>query len=210
MQMTKERQQRKQEEVRSTILEAARAIITQEGIKGLSIRKITNAIEYSPAIIYHYFKDKNEIVETIMEDGYKRILNSLTIVHRNEEQPEEEIKEVFCNYIKAALDNKDEYMAIMLNDDPILKQKTTILEKGISKRSKTMGILSEVIKRGIDQGRFAVCDVELTAQIMWTSAFGLIIKLIIEKDIPKEEIDDLIENHFKTLFYGIMARKEEL
>lgn len=208
--MTKERQLRKQEEIRNIILEAARDIITREGIKGLSIRKITNAIEYSPAIIYHYFKDKNEIVETIMEEGYKRILNSLTIVDRNEKEPEIEIKEVFSNYIKAALDNQDEYMAIMLSNDAIIKQKTTILEKGISKSSRTMGILTEAIERGITQGRFAACDVELTAQIMWTSAFGLIIKLMIEKDIPKEQMNDLIEAHFRTLFYGIMTRKEVL
>ena len=206
--MTKERQLRKQEEIRSIILETARDIIAQEGIKGLSIRKITNAIEYSPAIIYHYFKDKNEIVETIVEEGYKRILNSLTTINRNEKEPEKEIKEVFSNYIKAALDNKDEYMAIMLSGDPILKQKTAILEKGISKRSRTMSILSEAIDRGIIQGRFAVCDVELTAQIMWTSAFGLIIKLMIEKDTPEEQINDLIENHFRTLFYGIMKNRE--
>jgi AcrR family transcriptional regulator len=207
--MSKERQLRKQEEIRNIILEAARDIITREGIKGLSIRKITNAIEYSPAIIYHYFKDKNEIVETIMEEGYIRILNSLTIVNRNEKEPEIEIKEVFSNYIKAALDNQDEYLAIMLNDDAIIKQKTTILEKGISKSSRTMGILSEAIERGINQGRFAACDVELTAQIMWTSAFGLIIKLMIEKNIPKEQMNDLIGTHFRTLFYGIMVRKEE-
>ena len=208
--MSKERQLRKQEEIRSIILEAAREIITREGLKGLSIRKITNAIEYSPAIIYHYFKDKNEIVETIMEEGYNRILNSITRVNTNEKYPELEIKEAFCNYIKTALDNQDEYMAIMLNDDPIIKHKTAILKKGILGSSGTMGILSEAIKRGINQGRFAVCDVESTAQIMWTSSFGLIIKLIIEKDIPEEQMNDLIENHFRTLFYGIMARKEEV
>lgn len=207
--MTKERQVRKQEEIRNIILEAARDIITHEGMKGLSIRKITNAIEYSPAIIYHYFKDKNEIVETIMEEGYKRILNSLKMVNRNEKQPENEIKEMYFNYIKAALDNQDEYMAIMLNDDPIIKQRTAILKKGISESSMTMRLLCDTLKSGIDQGRFAACDVELTAQIMWTSAFGLIIKLIIEKNIPEQQMNDLIENHFKTLFYGIMTRKEE-
>lgn len=206
--MTKERQSRKQEEIKNIILQEARDIITRDGLKGLSIRKITNAIEYSPAIIYHYFKDKNEIVETIMEEGYKRILNSLTMVNRNEKQPENEIKEMFFNYIKAALDNQDEYMAIMLNDDPIIKQKTAILKKGISSSSGTMGILSEAIRRGINQGRFAVCDIELTAQIMWASAFGLIIKLIIEKDIPEQQMNDLIENHIRILFYGIMKNRE--
>jgi AcrR family transcriptional regulator len=207
--MTKERQLRKQEEIRNIILEAARDIISREGVKGLSIRKITNAIEYSPAIIYHYFKDKNEIIETLVGEGYKRILDSLSNVAKNESEPEQEIKEVFTKYIKGALDNKDEYMAVMLNDDPLVKQKTTILEKGISQKSRTIGILSETLKRGIQQGRFAAFDAELTAQIMWTSAFGLTMKLMIEADIPKKQVDDLIENHFRTLFYGIMRRKEE-
>ncbi|MDF2889974.1 MAG: transcriptional regulator, TetR family [Clostridia bacterium] len=207
--MTKERQLRKQEEIRNIILEAARDIISREGVKGLSIRKITNAIEYSPAIIYHYFKDKNEIIETLVGEGYKRILDSLSSVAKNESEPEEEIKEVFTKYIKAALDNKDEYMAVMLNDDPLVKQKTIILEKGISQKSRTIGILSETLKRGIQQGRFAAFDAELTAQIMWTSAFGLTMKLMIEADIPKQQVDDLVENHFRTLFYGIMRRKEE-
>jgi hypothetical protein len=95
----------------------------------------------------------------------------------------------------------------MLNDDPIIAQKTVILEKGISQKSRTIGILCETIERGITQGRFADCDVELTAQIMWTSAFGLIIKLMMENNIPEEQINDLIENHFRTLFYGLMTRK---
>jgi AcrR family transcriptional regulator len=206
--MSKERQQRKQEEIRNIILEAARNIISQEGVNGLSIRKITNAIEYSPAIIYHYFKDKNEIVETLVGEGYKRILNSIAQVCRNEDEPEEEIREIFSNYINAAFDNQEEYMAIMLNNDSILKQKTAILEKGISQRSKTMGILSDTIKRGVAQGRFADCDVELTAQIMWTAAFGLIIKLMLENESSKEHISSLIEQHFNVIFYGIMARKE--
>lgn len=206
--MSKERQLRKQEEIRNIILQAARSIISQEGVGGLSIRKITNAIEYSPAIIYHYFKDKNEIVETLVGEGYKRILNSLTLVERNENEPEEEIKEIFSNYIKAAFENQEEYMAVMLNNDSILKQKTAILEKGISQRSRTMGILSDTIKRGVMQGRFSDCDAELTAQIMWTSAFGLIIKLMVEDEISEEQVNNLIEQHFKVLFYGIMVRKE--
>lgn len=61
-------QLRKQEEIRNTILEVARNIISKEGAQGLSIRNITNAIDYSPAIIYYYFKDKNEIVELFWTD----------------------------------------------------------------------------------------------------------------------------------------------
>lgn len=204
--MTKERQLKKQEEIRNSILETAREIIAREGVAGLSIRKITNAIEYSPAIIYHYFKDKNEIVETLVEEGYRKILTSIQQVEKNEEEPEQEIKEVFTAYIKAALQSPDEYKAFMLNDDLGVRQTTAILERGISERSRTMMQLKDTVDRGVALGRFEEYDTELASQILWTSAFGLIIKLMVEKELPEEQVEHLIEQHFQVIFKGMMKR----
>lgn len=206
--MTKERQLRKQEEIRSSILDAAKGIIERDGVQGLSIRKITNAIEYSPAIIYHYFKDKNEIVETLVEEGYRKILAAVASVKRNDVEPEEEIKEVFINYIKAALESPEEYKAFMLNSDASVLKKTALLDRGISERSQSIQALCNTIRRGIAAGRFAECDAELSAQIIWTSAFGLTIKLILEEKVEHEQVERLIEQHFNILFNGIMARKD--
>jgi AcrR family transcriptional regulator len=196
----------RQEEIRNIILDVARNIISREGIKGLSIRKITNAIDYSPGIIYHYFKDKNEIIESIVREGYERILALIRSVKRNEKEPEKEIKEAFTNYIKAALASPEEYKAFMLNGDTSVLNTTGILKKGISKKSRTLQLLCDNIQRGINQGRYAPCDPELTAQIIWTSTFGLIIKLIIEKDISQEQVNRLIDQHFNVLFNGIIRK----
>lgn len=204
--MSRERQLRRQEEIRNIILDVARNIISREGIKGLSIRKITNAIDYSPGIIYHYFKDKNEIIESIVREGYERILALIRSVKRNEKEPEKEIKEAFTNYIKAALASHEEYKAFMLNGDTSVLNTTGILKKGISKKSRTLQLLCDNIQRGINQGRYAPCDPELTAQIIWTSTFGLIIKLIIEKDISQEQVNRLIDQHFNVLFNGIIRK----
>lgn len=205
--MSKDRQLRKQEIIRQAILDAAREIVAKEGVQGLSIRKITGAIEYSPAIIYHYFKDKNEIVESLVSEGYGKILESIRDVTPNEEAPEQEIKDIFTNYIRAALASPEEYKAFMLQDDPSILQKTVLLQRGISDTSPTIKALREAILRGIRQERFAPADAELTAQILWTSAFGLIIKLIYEKSVPEEQVNRLIERHFDLLHLGMLARK---
>lgn len=206
--MGKDRQLRKQEETKNAILDVARNIISREGIRGLSIRKITNVMEYSPGIIYHYFKDKNEIVESLVGEGYRRIITAISSVKRNENEPDKEIKEIFLRYIEAALADPEIYKAFMLNDDPSVTKKTSLLAKGISQKSPTMQVLNENIKRGIQQGRYAPLDLELTAQVIWTSAFGLIIKIIFEKDLSQEQVNRLIEHHFTVLFNGIIARKE--
>jgi AcrR family transcriptional regulator len=204
--MTKERQLKKQEEIRNSILDAARDIIARDGVAGLSIRKITNAIEYSPAIVYHYFKDKNEIVESLVGEGYRKILSSIGQVSKNEKEPEREIKELFVKYIKAALNSPEEYRAFMLNDDPSVRQTTAILERGIAEGSPTMKQLKDTVQRGILLGLFEDYDAELAAQVIWTSTFGLIIKLMIEKEIPEEQAEQLIEQHFQVMFNGIMKR----
>lgn len=206
MTLTKERQLRKQEEIRNEILTAARNIISTEGVQGLSIRKLTKAIDYSPAIIYHYFKDKNEIVETLVGEGYQRILAAVKSVEKNEAEPEKEIREAFTKYIRAALEFPEEYKAFMLNESPEVLNRTRILEKGIAEKSPTMRFLYEAIQRGIDKGRFSPQDPELTAQVLWLASFGVIMRLIVEKDIGQDQIDRLIESYFDLVFKGIMLR----
>lgn len=204
--MGRKRQLQKQEEIRNEILEVARSIIAKDGVRGLSIRKITNAMDYSPAIIYHYFKDKGEIIETLVNEGYGRILAAVRSVKRNEDEPDTELREVFTNYIKQALAIPEEYKAMILNDEGAVLQKTALLERGISRRSPTMQMLCDNIQRGIDKGCYPPCDPELTAQIIWTATFGLIIKLIIEKDISSEQVERLVDRHFEILFSGIKVR----
>lgn len=204
--MGKERQIRQREETRNEILAAARDIVAKEGFQGLSVRKITNQLDYSPAIIYHYFKNKNEIVESLVSEGYRRILTTVSSITKNEDEPEKEIREAFTKYIKAALDSSEEYKVFMLNDGANVLQKTALLKRGVSENSPTMQVLCDNLRRGMKQNRYSCYDPELTAQVLWTSIFGLIIKLIVEKDVSQEQIDRLIDHHFTILFNGLMKR----
>lgn len=206
--MGRQRQLLKQQEIKSRIIETAREIISKEGVQGLSIRKITNTLDYSPGIIYHYFKDKNEIVQTLVNEGYGKILTSIRSVEKNEENPEEELREALTKYIKTALEFPEEYKAFMLNEDPSVLMRTGLLDKGIFERSPSLRMLYNNIDRGIQKGHYTSSDLELTAQIIWTSTFGLIIKLMIEKDISQDQVNRLINQHFSILFNGILKNRE--
>ena len=66
------RREREVEEMKELILSAASDIIASQGFDKLSIRKIAKKIEYSPSIIYHYFDDKEEILNVVMQKRKKR------------------------------------------------------------------------------------------------------------------------------------------
>ena len=67
----KERQERDREAVRRAILDAARELFVAEGFQNVSIRKIAERIEYSPAAIYGYFPSKDDIFFALAEEGFR-------------------------------------------------------------------------------------------------------------------------------------------
>jgi AcrR family transcriptional regulator len=207
--MTKSRQLQRNEETRQLILDTAKEIISDEGFENLSIRKIVKKIDYSPAIIYHYFKDKNEIVETLLRMGYMRIVKSLQELDLDRDDPYGYLRKTLEQYIRSALKSPKEYKEFMIRDDEAAIKITGLLQRGVSSEKQSVKMMCDIIGMGIDKGIFKDCDVELTAQLIWTATFGLVMKCIIEKDIPSDQIDRLIEQHLNMLFYGIMIKEEK-
>lgn len=199
-----ERKQMEKEAIRKKILDAANEILVEEGYDKLSIRKIANKIEYSPGIIYHYFKDKGEIIAFIVEEEYGRILKMISDIQLNEESPEKTLEETFRAYIELMLETPEKFRTILMNDIEVVQEKVNILGRGISKERKSLQGLCSMIECGIEKGKFREMDVELTAQIIWTSTHGLISRLIIERNIPKDQKERLINHNFEILINGLM------
>jgi AcrR family transcriptional regulator len=68
-----ERREREKELLRHRIIEAGRDLLSEQGLAGLSMRAIADRIEYSPASIYSYFKDKDELVREIVHAGFAHL-----------------------------------------------------------------------------------------------------------------------------------------
>src|SRR4051794_9482355 len=75
----KERQERDREAVSRSILDAARELFVSEGFQHVSIRKIAERIEYSPAAIYGYFPSKDDIFFALAEEGFRLLGNPASV-----------------------------------------------------------------------------------------------------------------------------------
>lgn len=198
----KERKERERKEMQELIINAAIDIFKAEGIDSVSIRKIAAKIEYSPAIIYHYFKDKDEIISQMMKKGYGKILEGLASVTHTPEDPEKRMKATMRKIIEMALEMPDEYKAVQLNSSPGVLTHTASLFKGAAKEKPALAVLFKCVKEiymDMDDDR-----AELTSQIIWASTFGLIIKLIVEREVSEEQRNRLIEHHIKCIVDGMI------
>jgi AcrR family transcriptional regulator len=68
-----ERRERERELVRAQIIDATRDLLLERGLAGVSMRSIAERIEYSPAAIYSYFRDKDELLREVVSTGFERL-----------------------------------------------------------------------------------------------------------------------------------------
>src|SRR3954469_1053929 len=114
----KERQERDREAVSRAILDAARDLFVDEGYRNVSIRKIAEKIEYSPAALYGYFPSKDDIFYALAEDGFR-------LLHRGDGaeltaqlaalEPLDRIKAIFWRLYEFSCQHP-QYFALMFVD----------------------------------------------------------------------------------------------
>ncbi len=103
-----ERKEREKHEKRRMILDTAIQLFIDEGYENVSIRKIADKIEYSPATIYLYFQDKDEILSNLQQEGFVKFYNFL---HQAESvtDPRERVKELGRMYVRFGLEHPEYY-----------------------------------------------------------------------------------------------------
>ena len=72
-----ERRARERLEIRRIIMDAARQLFVAENYASVPIRLIADAVEYSPAAIYRYFKSKDDIFFALAEEGAQMLKEHL-------------------------------------------------------------------------------------------------------------------------------------
>lgn len=112
----KERQEREREAVSRSILDAARELFLTHGYQEVSIRKIADRIEYSPAAIYSYFPSKDDIFFALAEEGFRLLFSyGQEIEVRASDDPADALREMFWRYYQFSKKHP-EYFALMFLD----------------------------------------------------------------------------------------------
>ena len=113
-----ERKERHREELKKDILIAAKELFLENGFEDVSIRNIAEKIEYSPATIYLYYKDKNEIIHALHQDGFKLLIQHFEPLNTIP-KAFERLKAMGHAYIQFALQHPDVYHLIFTMKEPL-------------------------------------------------------------------------------------------
>jgi AcrR family transcriptional regulator len=166
-----ERKERDKLEMRLMILETAKEVFIEEGFEKASIRAIAERIEYSPATIYLYFKDKNELFFAVHELGFDKLLLEMENAIEGITDPYEELRRRGYAYMKFAFENPEMYDLMFILNAPMdtLKEEETW-----NSGHKCFMLLCETLQRGIEAKQLKFSKVEVAAMSIWSFMHGMV------------------------------------
>jgi AcrR family transcriptional regulator len=84
----KQRRERERQEIRQSILSAARQIAIEQGWPAVTTRKIAERIEYSQPTIYEYFENKEAILLALLRLGYEQLVAMMQLAFDSTDDPQ--------------------------------------------------------------------------------------------------------------------------
>ncbi|MFI5264640.1 MAG: TetR/AcrR family transcriptional regulator [Candidatus Kapaibacterium sp.] len=181
--------------MKSRILGAAMELYLAVGIENVTIRNIAEKIEFSPATIYLYFKDKDEIFFNLYNLAFGKFY-AKQMELESIADPMKRLSKSGHQYIQWALANPKLYDLMFILEIPM---NVIAKEKCADIGLQSFSVLKKTVAECIAAGKLKVKDADLAAMMYWNMVHG-IVSLLIKKRVlyPPEVIKPMTEGMLDT------------
>lgn len=203
--------ERRRQRVRAAILEAAERVFSVEGEAGLSIRRLADEIDYSPAAIYKYFGSKDELLDELKESFFERLMSTVDRAALAALPFEDRACQCFAKYVETAAARPHHYAAAFSAMDSDASDHARVPFEASNKGQAFM-IVAGLVEEGQAKGIFdPAFDPVVAAKSLWASMHGLALLLIHLPGfpgllpVPGEKLDtaDFIRFHSRLLYRSL-------
>jgi AcrR family transcriptional regulator len=187
----KERKENEKSEMKELILNTAMKLFLDKGFNNITIRNIAEKIEYSPATIYLYFKNKDEILYTLRKEGFQKLYEwQKTSLNIND--PHKRLLKHGEAYVLFALENAEYYDLMFMMRSPVKHTKeTNFNDTGL----KSYELLKNNVNECMSQGLFPRMNVDIVTFSLWSYVHGIASLIIRSRGImfPEEQVNNIIK-----------------
>jgi AcrR family transcriptional regulator len=167
-----ERREREKVERRERILDAAKAIVLAEGFAALTMRKIAERIEYSPAAIYLHFASRDAIAGALVQVGFDELLGYLEAVPSGVDA-RERLRAIGEAYVAFGAARPATYKLILM-EHYSAELIGNAAGAGIPAAARAFGIIAAAMQELIDAGALAELTATRAAELYWSALHGIV------------------------------------
>ena len=169
--VSQNRRDRHRAETRQAILDAARELFVELGYEATTMRAVAKRVEYTPTALYHYFRNKEELLTEICVRDFGELAAAFLRIGRIED-PVERLGKIGEAYVEFALHYPMHYRLMFLTPRP------EAVDDRIDHHDPSQdayAFLRHTCAEAIATGRLReeFDDADELAQISWSSLHGL-------------------------------------
>ena len=197
-----ERQQQARDATRRAILDAALELFVAHGYAQVSIRKIAQKVEYSPAAIYGYFPSKDEIFFALAEEGL-RLLGAGQLTTPSRDNPLDDVRASIWRLYEFS-EEQPQYFALVFLDRHVPR---------IGREYERFAFMAEMkarivahMQRCIDEGVFPrTVHADVALRLLSAPILGIAALRLSGRLAPAENPSALVLDAIDTTIAGLRA-----
>ena len=194
--MAREDQKMRSDNVRQAILDTALQIGLEEGFEAISIRKIINQMKYSTGVVYHHFKDKQEIIDAIEAAETAKYYGTISQLVDETVDAVTNMITVFRRSTQLALEEPEKYNLIVLHKYSRHKPSPSPWIDHISKN----------LERDMQAGKVRMMDARNAAFSIWSSFLGFNLMLSRMEGRTAQQAQAMFEVQVDIIFKGVLNK----
>ena len=190
--------ERYRDELRRTILDAAREAFGRDGYEGVSMRKLAERVGCSHGNLYLHFKDKEALFDGLVEQSFAELAGSLKALPDAARRGDvvEFVRKAGRAYVAFGIANPSAYEFAFILRRP---------GQRAHKPHVAYGLLRSLVQRCLDEKRFRRMDVDAASQALWAAAHGITALLVLRSSFPWVDRDKLIGQVIDAAVDGLLA-----
>ena len=172
-------------DLKNALVQAGVEILSQDGIEGLSLRKVAQRAGVSHSAPYSHFPDKQSLIAAISTEGFHQLYDELdAVIAAHPRNPKGQLQHGALAYVQFALDHTDTFKIMFSGVLEKEKEYPAFVE--IS--HKTFRRVVDIVKACQEAGLLNTTSSEMTAVVVWGQVHG-IISLALEGQISHSVLD---------------------
>ncbi|HLZ62022.1 MAG TPA: TetR/AcrR family transcriptional regulator [Ktedonosporobacter sp.] len=181
------RREQEKEELRQTILKAAGELFLDLGYERFSMRQLAERIGYSATTLYLYFRDKDDLLFTVVGEGFTRFEQQLATAATSSNDPWERLNALGQAYVSFGLNNPVHYQLMFMQRVDFLTQSCA----GEQPRLEAFNVLQDAVQYAMDAGVMKPGNAETCSDVLWAMMHGIVALAISIPSFDRERIQRL-------------------
>lgn len=199
----RERHERERQKVTGAILDAASDLFVSEGFRNVSMRKIAQRIEYSPAAIYSYFASKDDIYYALADVAFGLLNDGIRSALADADDPWQGVRHAVRHYYDFSKSHP-QYFELMFVDRsvPRISENWERFAFVGDILTHVTSVMRECIERGhLPRGT----DPAAAVHVLWAAIHGAAVIRLCDRLGPGEDPDALFQDVFEAALAGLQA-----